>query len=121
MNTRAVVVTSALMAAVVSLTGCGIYHPVSLGHNPYGPAAAAQRIGTDRSLDERYPAPADISEMPFPQGAAAPLPQPAGRAWGVDRRGRWALTPLERQAERKSIARDLPHAVVSPWGTVRAD
>jgi hypothetical protein len=110
---------AAAAAAALSAAGCTSYHPSSLSHAPYGPSAVHGRVVADPSLAQRYPVRADIAEARYPEGARTPLPRPAGEAWGVAAKPGYVQTPLERAAERRSIARDLPHASVTPWGTAK--
>lgn len=111
---------AAIALAASSLAGCGgAYHPVSLSTAPFGVTAAHSRIVADQALKERYPAGADAAESRFPAGAVTPAARPAGHDWGVKSVPGWSTTALGREAERKTIARDMPHAAVSPWGTVK--
>lgn len=110
---------AAVTAAALATAGCSSYHPASLSEFPYGVAAARDRAVADPSLGERYPSGADVAENSFPQGAHAPVQRPAGQAMEAGRHEGWSTTSLGREAERKSIARDIPHAVVVPEGTAK--
>jgi len=110
---------AAVAAATLAVSGCGSYRPAALSASPYGIAAARDAIG-DRSLKERYTLSRDPAAFNYPAGADVPPARPASERWGVQNPSSpWLVTPLEREAERKSIARDLPHASVSPWGTAQ--
>ena len=113
------IASAAVAVAAIAASGCSSYHPAALSATPHGPAALHDRAATDRSLQQRYPLKADIAESRFPQGAHVPAARPAGQDWGVNSQPGWSTTPLGREAERRTIARDMPHASVTPWGTVK--
>nr|WP_250807946.1 hypothetical protein [Neorhizobium tomejilense] len=75
------------------------------------PLALASCISTD--YDSRYGSSGGYSgtvESSFAHTGGMPSPEP--------QRTGWFTSPQVREAERKSIARDIPHGVVNPLGTV---
>jgi hypothetical protein len=69
------------------------------------PLALASCVSSD--LDARY---GGTVESSFAHTGGMPSAKP--------QRTGWFTSPQVREAERKSIARDIPHGVITPTGTV---
>lgn len=107
---------AALAAATLATAGCGSYRPAALSATPYGLNAARDAV-LDGSLKDRYPSARDAAAYNYPDGADVPPARPASERWGAGPQpSAWLSRPVDREAERKSIARDMPYAAVSPWG-----
>lgn len=105
-----------LAAASVAASGCSSYSPGGFAASMGLPSA--RDALADGSLKERYPDSRDPSFYRYPDGASAPPARPAAQgSSGSASFAPWILRPLDREAERKSIARDSPYASVSPSGT----
>lgn len=109
-------IPAAAACVAILASACSPYHHSQIGHAPSGVASTVSRAVDDPSLAQRYPARTDIAHSPFPEGSLAPAARHPAEAWGVPARQGWKLTPLEREAEKRTIARGLPHAAVEPWG-----
>lgn len=75
------------------------------------PLALASCVSSD-NYEARYGehggAPVAASSFSYTGGMPAAAPQRSG----------WTTSPGIREAERKSVARDIPYGVVNPKGTV---